>query len=522
MINKAGKIMGKKTRTEYSILNITTGLGGYLLNTVIGLACRMVFTRTLTADYLGVNGLFTNILTMLSLAELGIGSAIVYALYKPLATDDQDKVASLVSFYGKCYQIIGIVVAAIGIMLMPFLSFLITEQPEIKESLYVIYSIYLFNTASTYFFSYRSSLLTAAQQNYIVIGINYIITIGQSIIQMIWLIMTRNYLGYLIIQAIGTLIYNFTISYIAKGKFPYIAGHDIKPLEKEEKKGLIKNVRALVIWKLSGLLVNSTDNIIITYFSGLSTVGLSSNYTLLSTTLNSLLNQLFNGITASVGNLNAIESKEKKISMFYSINLANFWMFGWASIGIFVVSTDIVCLLFGENYILPLNIPFVIALNFYMVGMQNAVWTFKNTMGLFRPGRYLLIMTAIINLACSIWLGKIWGLFGILFATAISRALTNTWYDPYAVFKYGFHVSAVPYFARYIKYTAILIATGFMCYKICSLFAFSICLNVILKFIVCCIIPNIVFFLCFSRTNEFEYFRQLFTRIVERIIRRKS
>ena len=512
--------MEKKTRTQYSILNIVTGLGGYAINTIIGLVCRMVFTRTLTADYLGVNGLFTNILSMLSLAELGIGSAIVYALYKPLATSDNDKVASLVKFYGKCYQVIGIVVAVVGVLLMPFLNLLITEQPEIKESLYLIYGIYLFNTASTYFFSYRSSLLIAAQQNYIVTGVNYLITVGQSILQMIWLIITHNYIGYLLIQAICTLIYNITVSYIARRRFPFIVAKNIKPLDKTEKRGLVKNVQALVIWKISGLLVNSTDNIIITYFNGLAAVGLSSNYTLLSTTINSLLNQLFNGITASVGNLNAIESKDKKMSMFYSINLANFWLFGWASIGIFVVSTDIVHLLFGESYVLPINIPFVIALNFYMVGMQSAVWTFKNTLGLFRPGRYLLIITALINLVCSVWLGNKWGLFGILFATAISRAFTNTWYDPYAVFKYGFQTSVVPYFIRYFKYTIILIVTGLLCYEMSSLCHFSILVNVVLKFLICCIIPNLVFLLCFSRTSEFCYFRQLFKRLINKILHR--
>ena len=152
----------------------------------------------------------------------------------------------------------------------------------------------------------------------------------------------------------------------------YIKNKNAAPLSKQETKSLLWNVKALTVNKLSGVLVNNTDNIAITYFNGLAAVGLSSNYTLLSTTINSLLNQLFNGITASVGNLNAIESKDKKMSMFYSINLANFWLFGWASIGIFVVSTDIVHLLFGESYVLPINIPFVIALNFYMVGMQSA------------------------------------------------------------------------------------------------------------------------------------------------------
>lgn len=509
--------MGKKSRTEYSILNIVTGLGGYAVNTILGLVCRMVFTRTLSADYLGISGLFTNILTMLSLAELGIGSAIVYALYKPLATDDQEKIASLVKFYGKCYQVIGVVVAVVGIIIMPFLDLLITEQPEIKESIYLIYVIYLFNTASSYFFSYRSSLLMAAQQNYIVTGVNYIITITQSIFQMIWLFATHEYIGYLIIQAIGTLIYNFTISYIAKRKFPYIVAKDIKPLEAEEKRGLIKNVRALVIWKISGLLVNSTDNIIITYFSGLSAVGLSSNYTLLSGTLNSLLNQLFNGITASIGNLNALESKKKKMSMFYAVNLANFWLFGWVAIGIFIVSTDIVHLLFGAGYVLPFNIPFIIALNFYMVGMQSAVWTFQNTMGLFRQGRYLLFLTAAINLFCSVWLGNKWGLFGIFLATAISRAFTNTWFDPYKLFKYGFQTSVKPFFLRYFKYAAILVTTGAVCYFLCHLVDFSIWINVILKFVICCIVPNFIFLVCFYRTSEFDYFKHLFIRGVKKI-----
>lgn len=513
--------MGKKSRTEYSVLNIITGLGGYALNTVLGLVCRMVFTRTLSAEYLGVSGLFTNILSMLSLAELGIGSAIVYALYKPLAVDDKEKVASLVKFYGQCYRVIGVAVAVIGVALMPFLHLLIGE-PNIQESIYLLYGLYLFNAASTYFFSYRASLLMAAQQNYIVTGVNYIITVAQSVLQIIWLFATRHYIGYLIIQCVGVFIYNIVVSYIARKEYPYIAGKNIKPLDKDEKGALVRNIRALVIWKLCGLLVNSTDNIIITFFNGLATVGLASNYTLLSGTLNSLLNQLFNGITASVGNLNAVESKEKKIAMFNIINLANFWLFGCASIGIFVVSTDIVRLLFGSSYVLPISIPFVIALNFYMVGMQSAVWTYKNTMGLFRQGRYLLIVTAAINLACSIWLGKMWGLFGILFATAISRALTNTWYDPYAVFKYGLEEKVSIYFKKYGQYALILPLAGAICYGICALIHISALVDVILKFVICCVVPNLVFFLCFHKKEEFQYFRDLTYRVFCRIFKKQG
>ena len=246
-------------------------------------------------------------------------------------------------------------------------------------------------------------------------------------------------------------------------------------------------------------------------------MGLASNYTLLSGTLNTLLNQLFNGITASVGNLNAVESKEKKLAMFNIINLANFWLFGWAAIGIFVVSTDIVELMFGSAYVLPNSIPFVIALNFYMVGMQGAVWTYKNTMGLFRQGRYLLIVTAAINLGCSIWLGKIWGLFGILFATGISRAVTNTWYDPYAVFKYGLKEKTSIYFKKYMQYAVILTITGAACYLICARIHLSVLANVVTKFIMCCIVPNLIFFLCLRKKEEFQYFINLLRRVMRKV-----
>ena len=184
--------MRNRTRTEYSFLNIMTGLGGYFLNTVLGFVCRIVFVQCLSADYLGVNGLFTNILSMLSLAELGVGSAIVFALYKPLAENDEEKIASLMRLYSKAYRIIGLLIFAVGLALMPFIDLIIREQPAITESIYLLYFLNLFNTASSYFFSYRSSLLIAAQRNYIVSGINYIVTILQSAVQMAFLLVWRN------------------------------------------------------------------------------------------------------------------------------------------------------------------------------------------------------------------------------------------------------------------------------------------------------------------------------------------
>ena len=513
--------MKKRTRTEYSILNIATGIGGYILNTILGFVCRMVFVRCLSADYLGVNGLFTNILTMLSLTELGIGSAIGYALYKPLAENDEEKIASLVKFYQRAYHIIGIVVACVGLALMPFLNIIIQEQPDISESIYLLYLINLFNTASTYFFSYRSSLLVVAQQNYIVSGLNYIITILQSILQSLFLIITHNYLIYLLIQTAGTFIYNVTISVIAGRRFPFIKSKSVRPLQKEERQSLFNNIRDLTIYKISGLLVNSTDNILITFFKGLATTGVASNYTLLVNTLNSLLNQVFNGLTASVGNHNATESNEKKFQMFSFLNLMNFWIFGWAALGIIFCSTDLVRLCFGDEYVLSINIPLVMALNFYTVGLQNAVWTYKQTMGLFHYGRFLQIITAILNIVFSVILGYKWGVFGILFATFLARLLTNLWYDPYAVFIHGFSKSPILYLIKYIQYLIVLVIAAGICFVLLTPIHLPIFAQIIVKILLCSIICNIVFYAIFRKTQEFKKLKEIVKNVFSILLRRK-
>jgi len=422
--------MNLKSRTANSIRNILTGFIGQALVLGVGFINRIVFIRCLTAEYLGINGLFTNILSMLSLAELGIGTAIVYALYKPLAEHNEEKISALMQFYKKAYNFIGCVVGIVGLFLIPFLTKLIGEAPEIQENLYVIYLFYLFNTVISYFFTYKSSILIADQKNYIVTITNSVIVIGQCILQSIILIVTRNYILYLVCQAIGTIVYNLFISRISDKQYPFLKQRKNKKLDEKDKKNLFINIKALVITKVGGILVNSTDNIIITALRGIELTGLNSNYTLLTNTLNSILTVVFNGMTASIGNANAIEKKENRIKLFKSINLLNFWLYGWCSISFIVLSNEIVRLCFGEHYLLPMSVVIIMAVNFYTVGMQNAVWTFFNTMGLFNHGKYLVLVTGSVNIFLSIYLGKIWGLFGILVATFISRLVTNIWYSP--------------------------------------------------------------------------------------------
>lgn len=505
--------MKEHSRTEYSLLNIAAGLGGYVVSVIVSLINRMVFTRCLPPAYLGISGLFSNILSMLSLTELGVSGAIVFALYKPLAQNDKDKIASLVQVFGKAYRAIGLVIGGLGLCVLPFLELLIGKQPEIAESIQRIYIIYLFNTAGSYFFTYRSTLLVAAQKNYLVTGLNYLVLCVQEVIQAIFLFSTRNYIGYLLIQTGFSILYYVWISHIAVKQYPYIRQKNIQPLDSEEKKRLFKDMRDLMAYKVSGVLVNSTDNIIITFFNGLVTTGLASNYTLLTNTLSTLLNQVFNGLTASVGNLNAIESDEKKYAIFNVSNLLNFWLFSWGAVGIIFVSSDLVQFLFGEQYILNLSIPLILAINFYTVGMQNAIWTFKHTMGLFRYGRFLQLGTGALNLFFSVFLGQHWGLFGILFATFLSRLFTNLWYDPYVICKHAFGKNPIEYLKKYILYLLILMIEVLICLCFTMPLHFSLITNIVLKSILISLICNAVFFLLFHRTPEFQFLLRSLSKI---------
>lgn len=509
--------MAQKSRSDYTMLNIVSGLGGYAINFVLGLVCRMVFTRVFTAEYLGVSGLFNNILNMLSLAELGITNAIVYALYKPLANDDKPKIASLIRYYGKCYRIIAVVVLVLGLAIMPFLDFIIKDKPDIDENIYLLYLISLFNTVSGYLFVYRNSLLGAAQKRYIVTAVSNIVIIGQSLIQIVLMLTTKNYIIYMLIISASTIITNVINSEIAKKQYPCIKDKNAPPISGEEKKSLSKNIRALTINRIGGLLVNSTDNIITTFVDGLATTGLASNYTLFSDNINTILTTLFASTNASVGNHRVTMGEEENYKLFKAFNLSNFWLYGLGAVGIFTVSTDAVALAFGSQYVLSWNIPLIIAINFYMVGMQKAVWSYMNIYGIFRPGRYLVLLTAAINIVLSILLGQKWGLFGVLLASAISRVLTNTWYSPYALFKYGFKKSSNKYFVKYLFYILVLVSVGFVCYALSSLLHFSLIVNVLLKFLICCVVYNVAMVCIFCKSPEFKILWGFVERVMVRV-----
>ena len=299
-------------RTKRSIVNLITAFIGQIFGIIISFIVRMIFVNCLSSEYLGINGLFTNILTMLSLVELGVGSAMTYSLYKPIAEENIEKIKSLMHIYKIAYRIIGIIVLAIGIGFTPFYRCLINEIPNIPN-LDLIYILFVVNTGVSYFYSYKRSLIICDQKKYITTLYKYGFYFLYNLAQIIVLLTTKNYILYLICQVISTIVENIAISKKADKMYPYLKEKNIEKLKKSEYKKIKKNVFAMMFHKIGGMIVNSTDNIILSKFVGITTVGIYSNYYMIINGLELIINQIFDAVIASVGNLGASEN-EKKIT----------------------------------------------------------------------------------------------------------------------------------------------------------------------------------------------------------------
>lgn len=499
-------------RLKSSSLNLASGLLGRALTLLLNFIVRTIFIYCLNEAYLSVNGLYSNILTVLSLAELGFGSAMVYRMYAPMADGVLERVAALLRFYKYIYRIIGFVILAIGLCLVPFLDVIIKDKPDVP-GLTLYYLFFLTNTVISYWLtSYKSSIFSADQKDYIKTNVQTVTSIAQTLIQIVLLLIFKQYLLYLIVQLLGTVFTNLFLSHIADKLYPQLACYSKATLDDSEKDQIKKDTAALMLTRIGHVVLNGTDNIITSAIVGVLWVGKLSNYTLICDSVTSVLCQITASITSSLGNFFATENKKSGYVLFKRLEFLNFWLYGFGFIALLVLLDPFVKIWAGKNFVLGLPISFALALNFFVAGYMNTLWTFRSTLGLFKQGKYRPLIVALINIILSIILGRILGLFGILFATFLSRAAVSLWYDPIILHKYGFGVSSKPFF---IEYAPRLVVLASLSLFLLFIREFVIPSNVtignfvVMMFIVT-IVPNFTFWVIYHRKEEYIYFKNIF------------
>lgn len=512
-------------RIQNSLRNIIFGVSGQLMSALMGIVVRTVIIYTLGIDYVGIEGLFSSILMMLSLTNLGFETAIIYSLYKPLAENDYCKIRSLMNLYKKAYRIVGIIVLLIGVSLLPFLPYLMNGSTSINN-INLIYLLFIFNSVSSYYFVYKQSIIIADQQSHIISKIHSVFIIMSNLIQIILLLCFHNFILVLTIQILFRIIENVYIGNKANKLYPFLNVKNDDKLSLEDRKDFFGNLYALLLYRISGVVINGTDNIIISKFMGLSWVGIYSNYLLILSTISTFLGYIFYSITASIGNFNVKETSEKKYFVFRVLSFASFWIYGLCVISLWSLINPFITIWLGSQYVLNKYIVFAILLNFFTTGMQTASTSFRETTGLFKKGKYRPIIAALINLVVSIILVQKIGIAGVLWGTIISRLCTYFWYDPYVIFKYVFQASVKKYFIRYISFLLCVVLCAIVTDTLGNVIYYSKVVNFIIRGILCLIIPNLVFFIVFRKFAEFKYLmnivRQLANKSNSKIFSKKA
>ncbi|WP_347321056.1 hypothetical protein [Rossellomorea sp. RS05] len=505
-------------RTHNSFRNVTVSFIGQIIAMLIAFPARYFFIKTLGIDYLGLNSLFINIVTILSLADLGIGSAIVYSLYAPLAKKNENAIMGLMNFYKQAYTIIGIVVFVFGLLILPFVS-LFTSTTSIPN-IHFIFLLFVLNTTISYFYAYKRSIVIAYQKNYIINTIHYTSIVSLNILQVLVLLTTKNFILFLVIQILVTLIENLFISKIANNMFPFLRNKNRVKISKDEKSGIFENVKAILLHKIGGAILQGTDNIVISIYLGVYWVGLYSNYILIINAIISIFNQIYNSITASVGNLLVTEEKQRNYNVFNNLLFINFWIVGFCSINLLILINPFITLWLGDTYLLSSTTIILIVINFYLFCFRNTALLFKNAAGLFRQDKYKPLIEGSLNIVLSILLVKIMGINGILVGTIISMLLTSFWIEPFIVYKHIFYKKVSKYYLKILFYTIVNIIVGSFAWFIVQLIPQQDLFGFCIKVLICLIIPNFIFVFSFSKTQEFKYLSHLILKFLK--IRRNS
>lgn len=442
------------SRTKNSILNMVSSIGYQLICLVMSFISRTIFLQVLGVGYLGINGLFNDVLSMLNMAELGFGTVMTFSMYKPLAEKDYDTITGLTNFYKKVYRIIAVTILALGVMLLPILPYLINLENDIPF-IEIYYLIFLMCNVASYLVTYKTTVLYADQKNYLMLQRGAVWHVAEVCTMLLVLYLSKNYLLYLLIQLVFVYGRNFYMSHLASKHYPYL-NRKIK-LSKEKTKGIFTDVGSAFLYKISNVFLTATDNTLISVLISTEMVGFFSNYQIIVGKLSSLVGTLFTSLIASLGNLIAKENEERRYSVFQSMQSLCLIICTFCVTCLVLLEEDFIRIWLGEEYVLGTFALLAIVFNFYFTIVTKPVVTFREAAGLFRKTKFIMLCTAALNVVLSIVLGKLIGLAGILLATSVSKLLTCFWYEPKLLYNDYFKKPCKLYFLEMLKGTFVII-----------------------------------------------------------------
>lgn len=511
--------MSSSSRVEKSVKNIYMGFLSKIVIILMSFIDKSLFITYLGAELLGVNGLFTNILLILSLADLGMASVMSYSYYEPLANNDTKKLVALTSFFKKIYNTLAVVITVLGICIIPFLQYIIKLDEPI-DNLPLIYILFLGNTVISYLYVYKSTVLIADQNAYVASKMQIRFDIFRNITQFAVLIVFKNILLYLFVRMVFTFLYNYSLCKCTEKLYPFV--NEKGELDKEEKKNILTTIKSGFIYKLSAVLLNGTDNILISGLVGTIWVGYISTYDTVITSIMAFVYIIFSSVTASVGNLGVKEEPKKKLEVFNILLFLGFWISRVVVPCFLFLMSDLLIIWIGEEFILPTSVFIAKLIVVYMSCCMNPIFTYRDAIGLYKKTKYSIFAGSLLNVGLSVILGLKFGVFGILIASSISMLFTYVWYEPVILYKSFFNESSKVYFIKQAKNIVFMLFTIFVCSLIVPKINADNFLMLVVKAVVCFGLTNLIGLVFTYKTEEFKFFKDKFVKVANKILNRSK
>ncbi len=458
--------------------------------------------------YLGLNGLFTSILSVLSLAELGVGMAMVFSMYEPIAKGDTETVCALLNLYKKIYRVIGTVILVFGLAFAPFITKVINGDIPTDTNIYILYLISLLNTVISYFlFAYKNSLLVATQRMDVTTNITTVMVIFANLLQIALLAIFKNYYFYCIVTPFVTIAENIIRAYFADKMYPqYKCEGEVSDELKAEIK---KRVFGLFIYRLSRVMRYSLDSLVLSTFLGLTALAKYNNYFLIMNSIVGVMDIMTNNITASVGNSIALESQEKNYNDFRKIQLIYMWAAGFCTAALFCLYQPFMRIWVGQELMFDGLTMSVFCIYFFINRCGDMCYTYRQSAGLWWEDRYRPIVEAVVNLTLNIILVQIIGVVGVMLSTIIGLIFINSIWGSKILFKHYFtHFKQSGYLLELLLFTVVTAAACAACGAICSVFPIadrSIMAIILLgvKGAISVIVSNAIFWLVYRKLPQY-------------------
>ncbi len=452
-------------RLDHSIRNVKYAVLNSFFVSILPFITRTVFIRVLGRNYLGIDALFLNIINFLEIVNIGIGGAITYSVYKPIAENDVEKCKTLFHLYKKCYYAMGSIIFFAGICLMPFLNVIVKDMPDIPESIYLIYTIILAGVVSGYFFADKQCIINAYQNAYIISQFKMVIAVIVNGLEIAFMFLTKQYLIYLVLHTFQNLVLNVLLARKCKVLYPQYFEGKPKKLEEEDKRNILRNTAAMMMNRMGSLIINCSDNIVISMIVGVDSVGLYSNYLSIKNVINSTASMFTSSLTASIGNLNAeLSSKNQEHikEVFDHIFFLNYFIYAICSICLFALLEPFIAIWIGQEYQMGDAIVLIVVLNFYFLGVQKTAEQFKAACGLYWEDRYRVFVESIINIIVSVLLAKRLGVLGVLIGTLVSDIAVTFWLEAKIVFDNVLGKKPWLYYLKNVAYFAVCMVLCFL------------------------------------------------------------